>query len=132
MKKIYQHEALEWSNLFFLIPLAIAINYNLYWYTIILGIVFVVSFDFHFLHEAKSVYYFDVIFSSILMLSNTILLLLGHLKLPYSIMAIIFALIALIFYFRRSKHDYYINHSLWHIFSALVCLSCLITFISFN
>ena len=131
MKKLYKSEALEWSNLFFLIPAVFAFSHNLYWYVVILLAVFIVSFDFHFFKEAKQLFYLDVTFSSFLMLSNTVLLLLGNLKLPYSAIAIIFALIALIFYFRRSKHDYYINHSLWHIFSAGVCLFCLMTFISF-
>ena len=132
MKKLYKSEALEWSNLFFLIPAVFAFSHNLYWYVVILLAVFIVSFDFHFFKEAKQLFYLDVIFSSFLMFSNTILLLLGNLKLPYSILAVISALIALIFYFRRSKHDYYINHSFWHIFSAAVCLFCLMTFLSFS
>lgn len=131
MKKIYQHKALEWSNLFYLVPIIIAVIYGLYLYAVILTVVFVVSFDFHHFKEAKDVYYLDVIFSSILMVSNTILLLLGNFKIPYSIIAVIFALVALFFYYRKAKHDYYFNHSLWHVFSALVCLFCLLTFLSF-
>ena len=131
MKKIYRNEILKWSNLFLLIPLVMAIYYNVYWYSIILFTIIVVSFDFHFFNEAKEVYYLDVIFSSAVMLSNFILLFLGHWLLPYSLLAILSALIALFFYFYRSKHDYYFNHSLWHIFSALVCIFCLMTFLSF-
>ena len=131
MKKIFQYEALRWSNLFFLIPLIVAVVYGLYWYVIILLVVFIVSYDFHFFREAKELYYLDVIFSSILMISNFILLFMGHLVLPFSFIAIVFALIAIFFYFRRSKHDYYINHSLWHVFSSGVCLFCLLTFLSF-
>jgi hypothetical protein len=131
LKKYFKNEALEWSNFFFLIPLIIAVAYHLYWYSVVLLVVFIVSYDFHLFHEAKNVYYLDVVFSSILMLSNFGLLLTGHLKTPYSILALFSALIALLFYFRRSKHDYYINHSLWHIFSAVVCIFCLITYLSF-
>jgi hypothetical protein len=130
MKKIYQNEFLKWSNLFFLIPLVVATFSTLYWYAVILLVVFIVSYDFHFFSEAREVYYLDVIFSSILMLSNFILLFMGHLLLPYSVFAILSALIALFFYYRRSKHDYYFNHSLWHVFSAGVCIFCLITFLS--
>ncbi len=130
MKKIYQNDFLKWSNLFFLIPLVVAINYGVYWYAIFMFFMFIVSFDFHFFHEAKQVYYLDVISSSIIMLSNFVLLFMGHWLLPYSIIAVLFALVALFFYFRRSKHDYYLNHSLWHIFSAGVCIFCLITFLS--
>ncbi len=131
IKKYIKNDALEWSNFFFLIPLIIAIIYHLYWYAIILLVVLIVSYDFHLFHETKKVYYLDVIFSSILMLSNFGLLLMGHLNIPYSIWAIISVFLALVFYFRRSKHDYYINHSLWHIFSAGVCFFCLVAYISF-
>ncbi|MEI7765649.1 MAG: hypothetical protein WCI93_03650 [bacterium] len=131
MKKIYQNEFLKWSNLFFLIPLVVATFFKLYWYAVILLVVFIVSYDFHFFSEAKEVYYLDVIFSSILMLSNFILLFMGHLLLPYSLLAVLCALIALFFYFRRPKHDYYFNHSLWHVFSAGVCMFCQMTFLFF-
>lgn len=130
MKKTYQNNFLKWSNLFFLIPLIIAAFSGLYWYSIILLVVFIVSYDFHFFGEAKEVFYLDVIFSSILMVSNFILLFMGHWLTPYSIIAVLFALVALFFYFRRSKHNYYLNHSLWHIFSAGVCIFCLMTFLS--
>lgn len=126
-----EHSLLKWSNLFFLIPLILSVSYSIYWYAIILLVVFIVSFDFHFFNEAKEVYYLDVTFSSILMVSNFILLFKGNWLLPYSFISIIFALIALFFYFRRSKHDYFFNHSLWHVFSAGVCFTCLITFISY-
>ena len=127
----YKKGLLELSNLFFLIPLSVSIIYDIYWYTIVLMAVFITSVDFHFFKEAKQVYYLDVIFSSLLMLSNFILLFKGHWTLPFSAIAIILALIALSFYFKRSKENYYFNHSLWHIFSAGVCIFCLITFISF-
>jgi hypothetical protein len=132
MKKIYQHEALRWSNLFLLIPIIVAVVYSLYLYAIMLTVVFVVSFDFHTFREAKDVYYLDVLFSSSIMLSNFVLLFMGHFTLPYSAIAVIFALLALYFYYRRSKHDYYLNHSLWHVFSSGVCLFCLLTFLSYS
>ena len=128
MKK-YKKEILRWSNLFFLIPLTIALIYNIYWYAIVLLALFIVSFDFHFFKEAKEVYYLDVIFSSLLMFSNFVLLFSSHWELPFSAIAITFALVALFFYFQRSEQNYYFSHSLWHIFSAGVCIFCLLTLI---
>jgi hypothetical protein len=119
-----------WSNIFLIIPFYISINYNLYWYSVIIVIVFITSLIFHFYDEHKIIFYFDVVFSSIVMLSNFILLFLGHWILPYSIFAIICALIALIFYFKQNSKSYNIDHSMWHIFSALVCIFCLLTFIN--
>ncbi len=131
MKKIHKNQVLKWSNLFFLIPLIIAINYNIHWYAIILLLVFIISLDYHFFNEAKSIYYLDVVFSTILIISNLILLFRGNWILPYSLIAVLFAMNALYFYSKKSKSVYYYNHSLWHIFSAGVCIFCLITFLSF-
>jgi uncharacterized membrane protein len=109
-----------------------ALANGVYWYAVICLALFMVSFDFHFFREAKEVYYLDVIFSSLLILSNFFLLFEGHWKLPFSAISIIFALIALFFYFLKSKRNYYMNHSLWHIFSAGICIFCLVTFILAN
>jgi len=119
---------LKWSNGFFLLPFFLALSLNLYWYALIVLVVTIVSYDFHFFSEASEVYYLDVFFSSLLMLSNFLLLFMGYWQLPYSALAVIFALTALYFYFKKSKRDYFWNHSLWHIFSAGVCIFCLLTF----
>jgi len=118
-----------WSNVFFLIPLLISINYGLYWYSIIIGVVFIVSSIFHFYNENKILFYFDVVFSSMLMLSNFVLLFMGHWNLPYSLFAVICALLAFLFYFKQSKNSYNFYHSMWHIFSTGVSLFCLFTYI---
>src|ERR1700748_3483194 len=104
--------------------------YGLYWYAVILLVVFIVSFDFHFFNEAKEVYFLDVTFSSILMLSNFALLFMAHWSYPFSLIAVLCALLALLFYFQKSKRKYYINHSLWHLSSAGVCMFCLMALIS--
>jgi hypothetical protein len=131
MEKIYKKEVLKWSNLFFLIPLFVAVIYGAYWYAILLLAVLIVSFDFHFFYEANEVYYLDVIFSALLMVSNLTLLFWGHWALPYSITAVVFACIALFFYFKSSVENYYLNHSIWHVFSSGVSLLCLMTFLTF-
>src|SRR6185369_8854795 len=118
MNQVKKKDALKWSNLFFLVPFIVAIHYSIYWYAVVLMALFIVSLDFHFFSEAREVYYLDVIFSSLLMLSNFVLLFMGHWTLPFSVTAIALALVALGFYFQRSRRDYYFNHSLWHIFSA--------------
>lgn len=129
MRKGSKSSLLKWSNLFFLIPLGLGVNYELYWYAIILLVVTIVSYDFHFFSEAMEVYYLDVFFSSLLMLSNFILLFRGQWQLPYSAIAIGSALLALVFYFQKSKRNYYWNHSMWHILSSGVCIFCLLTFV---
>lgn len=121
-----------WSNLFFLIPLAFAISYTINWYSIIIGLVFVISSYFHFYNE-KRIEYIDIVSSTTLMLSNLILLFRGHWATPYSVFAIICALIALSFYFYQYKgsRSYGFYHGWWHIFSAGVSFFCIATYLSF-
>ena len=78
----------------------------------------------------KYLNYLDVLFSNLLILSNVVLLFMGHWILPYSVITIIFTLIAILFYFIQSKH-YNIYHSVWHIFSAGICYFSLMTYISY-
>ncbi len=129
MSPIDKNQILKWSNLFFLIPLVVAIAYDVRWYAVVVLAVFIISFDFHFFYEAKEVYYLDVIFSIFLMVSNLFLIFEGHWKFPYSIIALICAMVALFFYLKSSEENYYLNHSLWHFFSAGVSLLCLVTFL---
>jgi hypothetical protein len=119
-----------WSNLFFLIPFALATSYKVWWYSVVIGAVFIISTTFHFYREKKFVF-IDVISSTTLMASNFILLFSGHWILPYSLTAVVFAIIALFFYFRQSKRNYNLNHGLWHIFSAGVSFFCLATLLNF-
>lgn len=125
----YKVSFLKWSNVFFLFPLALALISGLYWYAVILFAVFLISYDFHFFNEAKEVYYLDVFFSVSLMASNFFLLFKGNTLSSYALSAVICALCALFFYFRKNEENYYFNHSIWHILSAGVCFCCLLTFL---
>jgi uncharacterized membrane protein (UPF0136 family) len=118
-----------WSNIFFLIPFAYAVSYEVVWYSVVIGIVFIISSYFHFSEEKKLVY-IDVASSTALMASNFILLFKGQWNLPYSLIAIGCAAIAILFYSRQFKHGYDLNHGLWHIFSAGVSFFCVATFLA--
>lgn len=118
-----------WSNIFFLVPFAFAVSYEVWWYSIVIGIVFIISSYFHF-NDEKRLEYVDVASSTTLMASNFILLFKGHWTLPYSLIAIGCAVIAIFFYSRQFKHGYDLNHGLWHIFSAGVSFFCVATFLA--
>ncbi len=118
-----------WSNIFFLIPFAYAVSYEVVWYSIVIGIVFIISSYFHFSEEKKLIYV-DVVSLTVLMASNLILLFKGYWTLPYSLVAIGCAVIAIFFYSRQFKHGYDLNHGLWHIFSAGVSFFCMATFLT--
>jgi len=125
----YKTKVLNWSNILFLLPFALAINYGLYIYALIIGLVLIVSFFFHFKNEPAQLYLLDVLLSIALMISNLVLLFKGYFATPYSIIALTSVFIALIFFFRERRHSYNWNHSLWHIFSAIGSTFCLLTFL---
>jgi hypothetical protein len=117
-----------WSNTFFLIPIGVAISQELYWYSIILGCMCVVSFLFHFYSEQKFEK-LDVVLSILLMMANVVLLVLSDFSLPYTFFAVVTATLALGIYFyqKSTSKKYPLYHSVWHILSALTCLFCVVT-----
>lgn len=128
MKEVQQLKF--WSNLFFLIPFAFATSYKVWWYAVIIGTVFIISSIFHFYKEKKFIL-IDVSSSTLLMASNFILLFSGHWTMPYSLLAVICAVIAILFYFKQNDFNYNIYHGFWHIFSAGVSFFCVATFLSY-
>ncbi len=124
MEKV--HRVVFWSNLFFLIPFFFAVTNKIWLYSVIIGIVFIVSSIFHFNYE-KKFKYLDIVSSTILIISNMFLLFLGHWILPYSAIAIGLAVIAIFFYLHQNKKT--INHVWWHIFSAAVSFFCIATYL---
>ncbi|MEK7106122.1 MAG: hypothetical protein AAB895_02075 [Patescibacteria group bacterium] len=116
-----------WSNAFFLAPLLFSMSYRMWAYSVVMGLALVVSLLFHFKKDIK-IGYLDVLISSMLMISNLILLFKGHWVTPYSLVAIAFAIVAIVFYSRQFKYGYGFNHGLWHFFSAGTSLFCIATF----
>lgn len=119
-----------WSNLFFLIPFIYSLMYRVWWYSVVILFATLISFMYHFNKKNKFSLYLDLFFSIVLILSNTFLLFLGSWKMPYGLLALIFAIIALVFYFIKNKRNLDIDHALWHLFSALVSLFCLAAFLA--
>lgn len=127
MKLINQFKV--WSNIFFLLPLFFAIQNRIFWYSTVIGVMILVSLFYHLSNE-KKYFYRDCLVSTILMTSNFILLIFGKWLLPFSMITIFFAIIAIYFYTIQFKKNYNLNHGLWHFFSAIVCCFSILTFIS--
>ena len=128
MDYIYKYKI--WTNLFFLIPLGIAFFNHLYLYIFILIGVFANSLLYHFFNQ-KRYEYSDKIFAWLLMGTNLLYAVLGRFKFPYFLIALICVAISLHFYFKKShsSKQYNINHGLWHTFSAIITLFCMLTFL---
>ncbi len=118
-----------WSNILFLAPLYLSVVTNMYGYVIIISFVLIFSTFFH-IYDEKRFKMIDIISSLSLITANLILLFGGNLKLPYSLISLLFAGVAIMFYLKQSKKFYNFNHGMWHIFSAIVCYFSVLTFIS--
>lgn len=115
-----------WSNIFFIIPLLVSIYLDLRAFTIIIGSVSLFSTYYH-ISEKKELIVVDRLLASLLILSNIVVAYLGYFRFPYFVIAVILVIPAFYFYLRSMKCNRDYNHGLWHIFSSLITLFCLLT-----
>lgn len=118
-----------WSNLFFLIPFILSIKFGILWYSIVIGVMITISTLFH-LSNTFQLRYPDILISTVLIISNFSLLIMGNWKLPYSIFALITALVAITTYYLQFKNHRVFYHNVWHILSALICYFSILTFLA--
>ena len=78
------------------------------------------------LNKEKHYKILDETFAGLLILANVYLCYLFNFSFPYFYLAIVFVVFALFFYFKEKKTNYNIYHALWHIFSVLITIFCLI------
>lgn len=116
------------SNIFFLIPLGLAVYFNIYALSVILGFVIIGSLAYHRANEKKRKIQ-DEIFAIFLMTYNLYLCFLGNFTQPYFIVAMLWVIVALWLYFNETKSNYWRNHSLWHIASAIITSLCILVYI---
>jgi len=86
------------------------------------------SFLYHIANE-KHWKTFDEIFAIGVMTYNLYLCFIGNFTEPYFLFAIIGVIIALSLYFKETKSNYKYNHSLWHIFSAIITCFCILVYV---
>ncbi len=108
-----------WSNVFFLIPLFLAIWNQLYLHSIIILLVIISSTTYHLLEE-KRFYKTDKIFAHILVLYNLYLCSLSNFKMPYFLLAVMFVFIGLYILYKKKKDDWE-----WHLCSTIITLLCI-------
>lgn len=117
-----------WSNIFFLFPFILSLQFQIFTYSLIIGVMIILSLLFHYSDE-KKYFYRDCFISILLMVSNFVLLISGEWQAPYSIIALSSAVLAIYFYIRQYKKGYNFNHGMWHVLSAIVCYYSILTFL---
>lgn len=117
-----------YTSLFFLVPMFLALYFKIYLMAILLLTVTIFSIIFHIFDE-KKLKIIDPIFAYILIASNLYLCFLFRFNLIYFLPALLFVLLALICLVREKK-NYELYHSLWHIFSGIITIFCILGYIS--
>lgn len=118
---------LVWSNLCFVLPLALAVRWSVYWYILIVAASLLFSILYHYSDE-RAYKKIDVAGAAVLITANLILLFLGR-GAPILLIAsaVFFAATALSVY-AMQRRRYKLFHSLYHVLSAAVCTLCLIVY----
>ena len=121
----------NWSILFFIIPLYIALFFHLYFYGLVIFTVMANSFIYHYWNEQKFIYS-DKVLAYCLICCNLLYSWLGNFSFPYFYVALCFAVVALYFYFKKpeNKNQVGFNHGIWHIASAFITIFCLLTYLA--
>ena len=116
-----------WSNLFYLIPLGFSLYYQIFIQSFLIFSSFIFSILFH-INDEKKFVVFDYLFPFLLIFYNIYLCYLSEFKRPYFGIALFFVVVSLYFYFKTDKKTYELNHSLWHFFSAVITVFCILAY----
>lgn len=118
---------LVWSNLGFVVPLALAAYWSVYWYTLVLAASLLLSVAYHYSCE-RAYKKIDMAGAAMLITSNLILLFVGRgAPMVLIVSAVFFAALALSVY-ALQRRQYELFHSVYHVLSAAVCTLCLIVY----
>lgn len=117
-----------WSTFFYLLPLALAIHFQV-WLTVIpLSLLILVCFEYHFSRE-KKFGQLDHILAWSVICSNLVLCLLGGFAMPFFGIALLCAVLSIVIYNSfTSKRHYNEMHGVWHIVSAFITVFSVLTF----
>ncbi len=118
-----------WSHVGFIVPVFLAAIYGVYWHGLLLSLAVIVSLIFH--SRPESVWRrIDPVFAYTLIGANLYLCWLSNFPFPYFEVALVFVGVAFFFYFRGRRDNYEVNHSLWHLASAVITTCCLLGYIT--
>ena len=122
-------KAVVFSSLFFLLPWALAVYFQAWLSAVIILAVVISSLIYHFSGE-KAFSRADAASARLLIANNFWICYLGDFQMPYWGFVLFFIAASLFVYFSERKRNYFLNHSLWHFFSAIITVLSLLTFIS--
>lgn len=119
-----------WSHIFFLVPLAIAIKYQLFLYSLVIASVLLTSFFYH-LRPRSNWHMLDRIAAITLIFSNFALFLLTTLYSFYFVVALVFVVVAFYYFFKATSHKHYLYHAYWHLCSAIITICAVVGYLRY-
>jgi hypothetical protein len=119
------------TALLFIIPAVLTYLQGMYFYSAIILFSMVFSFLYH-LHHERKYKLTDAFFSVALMLTNVYFIYRSDFISPFTEISLVIAGLSFYFWFRSHTINYNLNHSLWHLSSLLITLSCIMGYIYFS
>jgi hypothetical protein len=119
-----------WSHLFFVVPLIIALSYQLYLYSLIIILVIVTSFFYH-LRPRSQWHMVDRIAALTLISSNFVLFIVTSFYSPYFAAAMFFTVVGFYYFFKAINHKHYLYHTYWHLYSAIITVCSVIGYLKY-
>ena len=117
MRKLFDLAVL--SNLFFIIPLIIAIIDQNFVYILIL-IFLITSSTFYHLNKERKFYILDFLLATTLITYNFYSFYLsGYFTINFMV-TLVFVIIGFYFYFKSLYKNYSFNHAIWHLCSSII------------
>ncbi|MEK7168735.1 MAG: hypothetical protein AAB778_01870 [Patescibacteria group bacterium] len=109
------------SNLFFMIPLLLAISQSNIYHIALISILILSSFLYHFYKELKF-FIFDLVCAILLISYNFYsFYLFGYYSINF-LVALLFVGVGFIFYFKSLHKNYSFNHAIWHLCSSIITI----------
>ncbi len=117
-----------WTVFLFSLPIGAAFYYGLYIFGGLITLSTISSLFFH-LSGEKKYYLQDRILATTVILGNVIFCIAGGFRpLKYLLAVVIFSFLA-IYYYNKGEINYTRDHALWHLFGALITLSCIMIYV---
>ena len=107
----------------------LAVSYQMYLYAVLIAAVILLSILYH-MYDEHAWGNYDRAAAMMLIFTNFAVSYWAHFPEPYSMLAIVFVVIAFVFYFTDKQSSYELHHSAWHLSSAIITCLCIVAYAS--
>lgn len=128
LKNLYKFKT--YTTFVYLIPLFLALHFNVLITAIPLSVLIVICFYYH-ISEEQKFSKLDTFFAYCVIITNIVICALSGFAQPYFSLVLFSVIVSIYFYFSTSlSKNYNRNHGLWHIFTSFITIFSILTYIS--